>query len=142
MASKKHKKLVGLIARKMRQKGYKIISLDGNGQNISNISLNAPPFIKKHRPDLIGLNFSNNKLCIGEAKTQSDLNSMRTKEQFLDFSGIIPQGYQAIEFIIGIPKSAENKLVKLLQKLNILNKLNISYVWMPDEFLIDEEENL
>lgn len=136
MASTDHQLILGLVVRKMREKGYEIISFDGNEKIISDISLKVPFTIRKHAPDVIGVNIRNKKICIGEAKTLTDLDSKRTKEQFRDYSSLYAKdSKEECELIIGIPKSAENKLLKLLDSLHINSNPNVSYVWMPDEFL-------
>lgn len=142
MASKAHQKIIGIIVRKMRQKEYEIVSFDGQEKVILDINLHIPPKIIRHRPDIIGINLANNKLCIGEAKTRSDLATRRTQEQFLDFSDALSKVDTSAELIIGIPKSAESDLVQLLQKLNLLKKPNVSYVWIPDELLDGDKEDL
>lgn len=141
MASKAHQIISGLLAKKMREKGYEVVSYDGDDRLISNIVLKTPPAIKKHRPDLVGINPQTNKLCIGEAKTKFDLYSARTKEQLIDFSGIIANDTQSVELIIGIPKSAESALVNLLKRVGVHNNPNVSYIWVPDELLGEEIEN-
>jgi len=138
MASEKHQIIAGLIARKMRQEGYEIISFDGNEKIVSDIALHIPPYISRHRPDIIGVDFESKKLCIGEAKTNLDLKELRTKEQFLDFSGITAKG-APVKLIIGIPQSAENILLDLLCKIKLTKNPNISYIWVPDELLEDEK---
>ena len=142
MAGKAHQKIAGIITRKMRQKGYEIVCYDGKDGLISNVALNTPPSIKKHRPDILGFNPSDNSLCIGEAKTWSDLGSKRTRQQFLDFSSAKTRNNQMVELIIGIPKSSENELKQLLSELNINNNPNVSYVWVPDELLDTNEKEL
>ena len=123
----------------MRLGGYEVVSFDGNEGLIANISLNVPPIIKKHRPDVIGINIRNKKICIGEAKTDSDLSSKRTREQFRDYSNLITKSGNLCELIIGIPRSSEKKLRKILLYLDLIGKNNISYVWMPDELLSKKE---
>ena len=142
MASKDHQLILGLVTRKMREKGYEIICFDGNEKIISDISLRAPFTIRKHKPDAIGVNIVNKKICIGEAKTSSDLDSKRTKDQFSDYSNLFAMdSKKPCEIIIGIPRSSENKLIRLLDSLGINNNPNVSYVWMPDEFLSKNEEH-
>ena len=140
MVSEAHQLIAGLVARKMRSKGYEIVSFDGKESIIGNILLDAPQTIKRHKPDLIGIKIKDRRLCIGEAKTDSDLNSKRTKEQFIDFSHLLTKSNKICELIIGIPKSSEEKLIGILKELNLFNKPNISYIWMPDEFLEDGED--
>lgn len=143
MASKAHQLIAGLVVRKMRQKGYQIISFDGNEAIISDISLRVPPIIKKHRPDILGIRILDKKICIGEAKTSNDLYSKRTKEQIKDYSNLIlADQKEPCELIIGIPKSCENKLEMLLKNLGIHGNSNISYVWMPDELLPNEKDSI
>lgn len=143
MASKAHQLIAGLVVRKIRQEGYQIISFDGNEAIISDISLKAPPIIKKHRPDILGIRLLDKKICIGEAKTSNDLYSKRTKEQIQDYSNLILDNTKGVcELIIGIPKSCENKLEILLKNLGIHGNLNVSYVWMPDELLPNEENSI
>lgn len=140
MASKIHQKISGLIIRKMRQKSYEIVSFDGREKVANDIKLRIPPAIVRHRPDIIGVNLVNRKLCIGEAKTATDLATIRTQEQFLDFSKVITKEGDSVELIIGIPKSGETDLIVLLKKLNLLNKPNVSYIWIPDDLLNEEED--
>lgn len=125
----------------MRENGYTIVSFDGNENLISTISLNAPPVLKRHKPDLIGVDLKNRKICIGEAKTHHDLHSKRTREQLEDFSDILINDSDKCEFIIGILKESENLLKKLLLELRLLNKPNVSYVWIPEVLLKDVEKN-
>jgi hypothetical protein len=40
-----------------------------------------------------------------------------------------------IEIILGIPKSAEEELIKLLRESNLLGKDFISYIWLPEELI-------
>jgi hypothetical protein len=141
MASRNHQIILGLIARKIRLKGYDIVSFDGNETLISDLLLRSPFPIKKHRPDLISVNILENKICIGEAKTSSDLNSVRTKRQFSDFASINESNSLIkCELIIGIPQSAEKKLKKLLTSLDLINKPNVTYIWIPDSLLSKNSE--
>jgi len=135
MPSRSHQLIAGLIARKMRIKGYEIVSFDGNESLISTISLDIPPTIRRHRPDVLGIDLKNKKICIGEAKTDSDLTSRRTKEQFIDYANLLTKSQKICELIISIPKDSENKLRKILEDLNLLGKSNVSYIWMPNELL-------
>lgn len=142
MASKIHQKISGLIIRKMRQKRYEIVSFDGREKIVEDINLRIPPTVVRHRPDIIGINLANGKLCIGEAKTAADLATIRTQEQFLDFSKVITKEGDSVELIIGIPQSGEADLIALLKKLNLSSKPNVSYVWIPDNLLDEEKDDL
>lgn len=140
MTSRAHQLIIGLIARKMRAKGYEIVSFDGNESLITDISMDAPLTLKRHRPDIIGIDIKNKKICIGEAKTDSDLASKRTKEQFIDYSNLSTKLGNLCELIIGIPQSSESKLKEILLDLGLVEKSNISFIWMPDEFLSGNED--
>ena len=140
--SRSHQLILGLIVRKMREKGYLVVSFEGNESLIGDLSLDATKKINRHKPDLIGINLRDKRICIGEAKTSSDLSSKRTKEQFLDFSCLITKSQKLCELIIGIPKSSEKELLELLNKLELSNKLNVSYIWMPDNLLVEEKNGI
>ncbi len=140
MPSKAHQLISGLIVRKMREKGYLIIAFDGNEKIISDIFLKATPVIKRHKPDILGIDIKSKKICIGEAKTEGDLANERTKEQLLDYASLAEDKNKYFELIIGIPESAEVYLMKLLDKLNIKTSPNVSYIHVPNA-LICEEEN-
>jgi len=134
MPTKLHQMIVGLIGRKMREKGYDIVAFDGNEYLFDGQKINIPPSIKRHRPDIVGFKFETKEICVGEAKTNKDLFSKRTKEQLLDYSNIkgLSTG-KHIEIILGIPKSAEEDLIRLLSELNLFEKDFFSYIWLPEE---------
>lgn len=133
-----HQMLVALIGRKMRERGYDIVAFDGKDYYVDNAILNIPPKIKRHRPDILGYNFSNNNVCIGESKTCLDLMSKRTKEQLLDFSSIIKEiNDYKVELIIGVPKSCFRNLSKLLCELNMKNQSDIITLFLPEELVDD-----
>ena len=136
MPTKLHQMIVGLIGRKMREKGYDIVAFDGNEYLFDGQKINIPPSIKRHRPDIVGFKFETKKICVGEAKTSKDLFSKRTKEQLLDYSNIkgLSTG-KHIEIILGIPKSAEGDLLRLLSELNLFERDFISYIWLPEELV-------
>lgn len=136
MHSKLHQMLVGLIARKMREKGCDMVAFDGRDYLFDGQKLHVPPKIKRHRPDIIGFKSETKEVCVGEAKTREDLFSKRTKEQLLDYSGtkLVSTG-KHIEIIVGIPESAREDLVQLLQRLNLSGEDFISYIWLPEELV-------
>jgi len=142
MASKAHQLILGVIARRMRINGFEIVFFDGKSAMVSTTKLPIPPAIKKHRPDIIGINVSSKGICIGEAKTDLDLFSKRTKRQFTDYGNLFSKSNNLCSLIIGIPESSEGKLKELLKELDLLYKENISYIWIPDEFLNSEEDEV
>lgn len=139
MPSKMHQMLIGLINRKMLEKGYLPVAYDGWKYSINNSIIHIPPKIGRHRPDIVGIHPDTRVICIGEAKTLNDLSSKRTKEQFIDYANII--GYSSkekFELIIGIPFSAENYLLQLLLRLALDKLSNISYIILPEELVEDD----
>lgn len=136
MPTKLHQMIIGLIGRKMREKGYEIVAFDGNDYLFDGGKLNIPPRIKRHRPDIVGFKFETKEICVGDAKTGEDLFSKRTKEQLFDyFSTTGLSTGKHIEIILGIPKSAEEDLIRLLRESNLLGKDFISYIWLPEELI-------
>ena len=137
-----HQMLVGLIGRKMREKGYEIVAFDGNEYKFDGQVLPLPPSIGRHRPDIIGYRFESRSVCIGEAKTGRDLRSDRTKTQLIDFSQARTlTNNEPVEIIIGIPQSYVKDLISLLDMLGITNKQTISYVYIPEELVDGTEKN-
>lgn len=136
MPTKAHQMIIGLIGRKMKERGYDIVAFDGKEYLFNGRVLKLPPVIKRHRPDLLGYNFKTKGVCIGEAKTGNDLFSGRTIEQLNDYASIKQKSTKKyVEVILGILKSSELDLQKLLQKLSLDKNENVSYVWLPDELV-------
>lgn len=139
MPSKMHQMLIGIIARKMREKDYEIVAFDGKEYLFDSRILDTPLKIKRHRPDLLGYKFSSKEICVGEAKTKNDLFSKRTEEQLIDYSSITTKSTDKhVEIIIGIPRSADIDLIRLLKKLDLYKKDYISYIWLPEELVEDD----
>jgi hypothetical protein len=128
--------LIGLIGRKMYEKGYLPVAFDGKNYVLRGENVHIPPKIGRHRPDIIGINLKTKVLCIGEAKTASDLSSERTREQFSDYANIMgATSKQRFELIIGIPKNAESALLKLVSNLELNKFPNVSYIVLPEELV-------
>lgn len=125
--SKVHKFIVSCVCRKIREKGYRIVALNGDYSQIEKIHLKLPPPIKRHRPDVVGVKTGNLEFCIGEAKTSSDLKTKRTREQLADFANI-----NKCELVVGVPMSDKYLLRKLLQDLGLENNKNISCLYVPE----------
>lgn len=141
MPSKMHQMLIDLIGRKMHDKGYIPVAYDGKNYSLHGENVPIPMKIGRHRPDVIGINIETKVLCIGEAKTASDLSSERTREQFSDYANII--GFtsgQKFELIIGIPLRAESALLKLMSDLSLNGIKNVSYILLPEELIENGQE--
>jgi len=142
MPSKFHQMIVGLIGRKMREKGYSIVAFDGDEYLFDGQKLNIPFVIKRHKPDIIGFKYDTREICVGEAKTREDLFSKRTREQLLDYSMAksLTSG-KNIEIIVGIPKSAEKDFSKILKGLDLDGKEYISLICLPEDLIEYGREN-
>lgn len=142
MPSKMHQMLVDLIGRKMHEKGYIPVAFDGRNYVAHGEQVHIPPRIGRHRPDVIGINIKTKVLCIGEAKTASDLSSERTREQLSDYANIMGiTSRQRFELIIGIPKSAESALLTLMSRLVLKELPNVSYILLPEELVEGDRED-
>jgi len=138
MASERHNFIVSAIARKIKQTGFKIIYLDGKYQDVGTGEFGIPPKIIHHRPDVIGER-ENEIFCIGEAKTQNDLHSDRTKNQIIDFLTLVRLNPDN-KLIIGIPLSAKPDMQRLLHKLGLSLQRQIEIIYVPEELMPNEEE--
>lgn len=130
MASKNHQFILSMIVRKMKLEKYEIIAYDGDYSRIENLNLKIPFQILRHRPDVIGISVDKTKICIGEAKTTSDLRSERTKEEFVDFASMEDKN---VKLIIGVPKSSSFLLQKVIGELKLYYNKNIDYLLVPEE---------
>lgn len=141
MATRIHKMLVDLIVRKMREKGYTVIAIEGNLLALpESDKVPLPWTIKRHRPDVIGINTCSKKVCIGEAKTAEDLFTKRTHAQLTDFANIIGKSGEKTELIIGVPMHSRITLLKLLSSLNISSK-DVSIIVLPEELAQNATED-
>jgi hypothetical protein len=143
MSTRIHKMLVDLIARKMREKGYTIVAMEGNLLPLpEDEKMPIPWKIRRHRPDLIGIEMKSRRICIGEAKTHDDLFSKRTATQFSDFADILCKSSgEKNELIIGVPLHSRDTLLQLLEKMKLPAE-NISIMLMPEELADNENEDL
>jgi len=110
MASPQHQFILGLINKAMRQDEIQITYVEGNFLSKTDILPGLPPAILRHRPDLVGVKHSG-QICIGDAKTASDVGSIRTKEQLIDYTTIELNGMKCHVYI-GIPSRIIIKKIK------------------------------
>ena len=138
MASSKHNFIVSAISRKIRKDNFNIIYFDGKYQDVDTKKFDIPPKIINHRPDIIG-EIENKFFCIGEAKTEADLFTERTKNQIIDFFSLISIN-DTNKLFLGIPLSAKKDLEKLLANIGLLYQKQIDIIYIPDNLLPNEEE--
>ena len=117
----------------MREEGVDISGIDGNYAGLFGEKIQLPPQILRHRPDVVGTK-KDGQVFIGEVKTENDIANNRTYEQLQDFSSIELNGKKC-EVFIGIPKSAEGILNKVLEKTGLKNIDNIHILCVPDEII-------
>jgi hypothetical protein len=132
MASKKHQFLLGLLLKKARLSDYQIFFLEGRflGSECTNP---IPPRILRHRPDALGISVLG-RVCICDAKTESDINNARTKEQLVDFTKVELNGLPC-EVFIAIPSNAETKLNFVMKELGLLNYPHLQILRVPEEII-------
>lgn len=133
MAGKKHQFILGLIIKKIREDGFTIVSVDGKCSGTFGLKTELPPTILRHRPDVIAIN-EDGQICIGEAKTESDIKSLRTSEELLDYCNILLNDMPC-HVIVGIPQKAKNDFNNLLMKIGLCNKSNIFVLQVPNEII-------
>ncbi len=138
MASKRHDFIVSAVVRKMRKGEFKIVYLDGRYQDIGMIKPEIPPKIIRHKPDIIGEK-ENGAFCIGEAKTEYDIFSKRTRNQISDFMKIVRTNSEN-KLIIGIPSNSKGGLEQLLCKLGYWHHEQIEILHIPEKLLPYEKE--
>lgn len=135
MAGERHQFILGLVVRKMREEGADIHNIDGDYPGLFGEKTPLPPQILRHRPDAIGIK-SNGQLCIGEAKTESDVTSARTYKQLQDFTAIELNGTKC-EVFIGVPQSSETAFKRSLEKTGLKECDNLHILYIPDEIIND-----
>ena len=127
----KHDRLVLLLSRKMRLDGFKIVAYEG--KRLPGFPEELPMPIIRHRPDIIGI--TRGKIAIGEAKTASDLNSRRTREQILDFYNAKTKSGNSMLVYIAITKEARSKLESILDRFSLIQKTRIKILEVPELLL-------
>lgn len=135
MAGSRHQFILGLVIKKMREEGIIIQCVDGDYPGLFGEKIQLPPQILRHRPDAFGINVDG-QVCIGEAKTESDISNYRTYEQLQDFSSIELNGKKC-EVFIGIPNSSKSDFNKSLERIGLKGCNNIHVLYIPDELIDD-----
>lgn len=135
MAGERHQFILGLVVKKMREDGATIYSVDGSYPGLFGEKTPLPPQILRHRPDAVGIK-ENGELCIGEAKTESDITNTRTYEQLQDFTTVELNG-SSCEVYIGMPQSSEEAFKVSLKKNGLQGCENLHIIYIPDEIIND-----
>jgi hypothetical protein len=122
----------------MQRSGFEIKYMEGNHSDVTTKKLELPPKLVNHRPDVFGTN-SIGAICIGEAKTKSDLTTERTRTQFIDFKRIVFEDSKNL-FIIGIPSNSKHDLLRILSGLGIRPGSQLVVLEVPEQFLMKDAE--
>jgi hypothetical protein len=133
MAGRRHQFILGLVIRQMRGHGFSVFYADGKFAGGFGQETPIPPQIMRHRPDAVGISHEG-VLCIGEAKTETDIQTNRTREQVQDFTAFSFNG-QPCQVIIGVPKSAEEATRRMLVRLSIEGRPNLQILYVPEEII-------
>lgn len=135
MAGNRHQFILGLVVKKMREEGAELYGIDGNYPGLFGGKVPLPPQILRHRPDAIGIK-NNGQLCIGEAKTEGDIQNARTYEQLQDFTSVEINNSKC-EVFVGVPQSSKNNFRKSLDKTGLKECDNLHVLYIPDEIIND-----
>ena len=117
----------------MREEGATVYGIDGNYPGLFGENISLPPQILRHRPDAIGVK-EDGQICIGEAKTENDIETSRTYEQLQDFSSVELNG-KLCEVFVGVPQTGEDLFNKTLERWGLKGSQNIYVLFVPDEII-------
>lgn len=131
MAGRKHQFILGLVIRQLRTYGCSIKYAEG--KFIGDPIPKFPPKIINHRPDVVGIT-KDGQVCIGEAKTESDIYSQRTQTQLIDFVNLEINNMICEVFIV-VPKNSKTSFENLLKKLQINDRPNLHVLYVPEEII-------
>jgi len=132
--SKRHQRILGMLLRAARERGYTVESLDGAiARTPLEAMLPQTPQIGRHRPDAVCRD-SSGRAAVCEAKTAYDLASPRTVEQLEDFSATWDRGEYAL-VLFGFPRSADALARQKAKTAGVLQSPNLILVAVPDEVL-------
>ncbi len=139
-ASKEHDLIVAMVARYIQQRGYELVAFDCSLDWLFGDSFRLPPSIIVHRPDVLGVRDQTPFVCIGEAKTRSDIRSTRTRQQLKDFvQASAGKTAAACEVVVGIPRDCGTILNKLISSLGIAPD-RITVIAVPRPLLKERKE--
>lgn len=133
MAGDRHQFILGLVIKKMREEGATVYGVDGDYPGLFGENVSLPPQILRHRPDAIGVK-ADGQICIGEAKTENDIENNRTYEQLQDFSSVELSG-KVCEVFVGIPEPVEGLFNRTLDRWGLKGAQNIHLLVVPDEII-------
>ena len=133
MAGNRHQFILGLVIKKMREEGVTVYGIDGNYPGLFGENISLPPQILRHRPDAIGVK-ADGQICIGEAKTENDIENNRTYEQLQDFSSIEMNG-KLCDVFVGVPQTGEDLFNRTLARWGLRESQNIHLLFVPDEII-------
>lgn len=133
MRSKAHDIIAALVVRKMKELGFVPVSADTQEALFGENRLPVTVSLGRHRPDIIGYRKEDDKVCIGEAKTMSDLKAARTKEQIEDYVSL-----RSVELFLGIPSDGCQLLSDILNPLDLKENTSIHVIKVPAELLLSE----
>lgn len=139
-ASKEHDLIVAMVARYIQERGYELVAFDCSLDWLFGDSFRLPPSIIIHRPDVLGVRDQNPFVCIGEAKTRTDMRSARTRQQLKDFAlASTGKTAAACEVVVGIPSDCQTILTKLINSLGIAPN-RITVIAVPRPLLEERKE--
>lgn len=134
-----HQTLVMWAIRKMQADGFVPIAYDGNlPQFDCERRLHYPPNLGGLRPDAIAFSPVIGSFAFGEAKTEDDLDSDHTRNQFRRYATITSDcDFSRNAIYVAIPRSAAMALDRLLRDVGLIAARHVRRLHIPD-CLIEE----
>jgi len=125
--------------RKMQADGFIPMAYDGNiPQFDCERRLSYPPNLGSLRPDAIAFSPAMGIFAFGEAKTEDDLDSDHTRQQFRRYAAIAFDSFLSRSAIyVATPRSAEMALDRLLRDVGLIGTRHVRRLHIPD-CLIEE----
>ena len=133
LRSRAHDIIAALVVRKMGDCGFLPVSADVEEVLFGENRLPTTMRLGRHRPDIIGYRKEDDGVCIGEAKTTSDLRMKRTREQLEDYSRL-----DSVEVFIGIPDDGHQILSKMMVSLGAEMSRRFHVIRVPTGLLQNE----
>lgn len=132
MPTRRHQRILTIVLKRMRQRGFSLVAVDGSTEGLCGPSMDRPETFGRHRPDAVGVSFDG-RLCIGEAKTADDVASRRTREQLEDYLASSDVDYSAV--LLGYPRSADSIVRSMLKAIGAADCPQLELIPIPDELL-------
>lgn len=132
MPTRQHQRILAIVLKRMKQRGFSPVSVDGSTEGLGSIGMSRPDAFGRHRPDAVGAS-PDGRICIAEAKTGDDVATKRTREQLEDYLVASDVDYAVV--LLGYPRSADSTVQGLLGSIGASACPQLELIPVPDELL-------